>query len=216
MLHELLQTWFHWVETWGYGGVVFLMALESSIFPVPSEVVIPPAAFWAVHGLDGRGPTMTYWGVVAAGTVGSWVGSAITYGVSRWLGRPFILRWGKYFLIPPAKLERAERILQRYEAPGIFFARLLPVVRHLISIPAGIVRMPFGMFSLMTVTGAALWCAILAWFGLKVAEHNPNLLDDPAGLVHAIKHDLIWIVAAVALVAGLYFLMLRLSARREE
>ena len=76
--------------------------------------------------------------------------------------------------------------------------------------------MPFGMFSLMTVTGAALWCAILAWFGLKVAEHNPNLLDDPAALVHAIKHDLIWIVAAVALVAGLYFLMLRLSARKAE
>ncbi len=214
MLHDLMQTWFHWVETGGYWGVIGLMALESSIFPVPSEVVIPPAAFFAVHGVNGAPPSMTYWGVVAAGTFGSWLGSAITYWVSLWLGRPFILRWGKYFFIPPAKLERAERMLARYEAPGIFFARLLPVVRHLISIPAGIVRMPFLKFSVMTVVGAAIWCAILAWFGVRVAERNPDLLKDPSQFVHAIKHESLLIVGGIVLVCVLYFLMLKLTARR--
>ena len=216
MLHELLRTWFHWVETWGYAGVIVLMALESSVFPVPSEVVIPPAAFFAVHGVHGAPPSMSYWGVVAAGTLGSWFGSAITYWISLKLGRPFILRWGRYFFIPPEKLERAERLLGRYEAPGIFFARLLPVVRHLISIPAGIVRMPFGKFSLLTVTGAALWCSILAWFGVRVAERNPLLLQDPAAFVHAIKHDVLWIIGAVAILASGYFLMLHLTAGKKD
>src|SRR6185436_1493220 len=140
---------------WGYLGVVLLMAMESSIFPVPSEVVMPPAAFLAAQG------KMNLWLVILAGTFGSWLGSAITYFVSRYVGRPVVERWGKFFFVPPEKLARAERFLARYEAGGIFFARLLPVVRHLISIPAGLVRMPFGTFSAMTVIGSALWCSIL-------------------------------------------------------
>jgi membrane protein DedA with SNARE-associated domain len=212
MLHDLLLTWFHWVEDWGYWGVILLMALESSIVPVPSEVVIPPAAYWAVYGRHGGPPPMTLGGVIAAGTVGSWIGSVVSYGLSRWVGRAVIIRWGKYFFCPPEKLERAERFLARYEASGVFFARLLPVVRHLISIPAGIVRMPFGKFSAMTTAGAALWCFVLAWFGVKVAERNPQLLDNPAALVHAIKHEIWWIAGAAAVVGGLYFLMLRMTA----
>ena len=86
MLHELLQTWFNWVNDWGYWGVILLMAMESSIFPVPSEVVMPPAAFLAAQG------KMNLWGVIAAGTFGSWLGSAITYAVSRAFGRPFMLK----------------------------------------------------------------------------------------------------------------------------
>ena len=156
-MHHLIEIWFQWVQDWGYWGVILLMAMESSIFPVPSEVVIPPAAFLAAQG------KMSLWGVILAGTFGSWLGSAITYGVSRYAGRPFILKFGKYFFISPDKLERAEHFMARYEAGGIFFARLLPVVRHLISIPAGIVRMPFGKFSLMTVIGSAIWCLVKAW-----------------------------------------------------
>ena len=127
--HSFLSVFFDLVESWGYLGVIFLMALESSIFPVPSEVVIPPAAYWAVHGKDGGPPPMTMTGVILAGTFGSWLGSTITYLVARWVGRPVVLRWGKYFFCPPEKLARAERFLERYEAGAIFFARLLPVVR---------------------------------------------------------------------------------------
>jgi hypothetical protein len=92
---------------------------------------------------------------VAAGTFGSWLGSTLSYWVSRWLGRVIVVNYGKYFLVTEAKLAMAERWVHRYEAGGIFFARLLPVIRHLISIPAGLVQMRFGLFSLMTILGAA-------------------------------------------------------------
>src|SRR5213080_4163282 len=144
-MQHLLQVWFEWVAHWGYLGVILLMAMESSIFPVPSEVVIPPAAYLAMQP-DSH---MNFWGVIIAGTFGSWLGAAITYWVSRWLGRVIIVKWGRFFFVSEAKLERAEHWLHRYEAGGIFFARLLPVIRHLISIPAGIIRMNFTTFSLM-------------------------------------------------------------------
>jgi len=202
MLHHLIDIWFSWVQDWGCWGVIILMAMESSIFPVPSEVVIPPAAFLAAQG------KMSMAGVILAGTFGSWLGSAITYAFSRWLGR----RFGKYFFIKPEKLERAEVFMARYEAGGIFFARLLPVVRHLISIPAGIVRMPFGKFSAMTVAGSALWCSILAWYGKGVAERNPNLMKDPEALVLAMKHESLSLVVGVIAIGTLYFVMLKLTA----
>ena len=209
MLHELINTWFQWVNDWGYWGVILLMAMESSIFPVPSEVVMPPAAFLAAQG------KMNLWGVILAGTAGSWLGSAITYGVSRWLGHVFIRKWGRYFLITEEKLKRAEHFAERYEAGGIFFARLLPVVRHLISIPAGILDMRFGIFSVMTVIGSAIWCSVLTWYGHGIATRNPDLMKDPAKLVDAIKHESLWLVAGILAVGVLYFLMLKLTAKKE-
>ena len=149
------------------------MAMESSIFPVPSEVVIPPAAILSAQ----EGASMSFWGVVAAGTFGSWLGSATTYAVARIVGRPVIMRWGKFFFMPPHKVEKAEIFLQRYEVSGVFFARLLPVIRHLISIPAGIVRMGFGIFSLVTVLGSFAWCTVLAWYGHRIGERHPELLE---------------------------------------
>src|SRR5262245_55531533 len=98
-LHGLTVFWFQLLERWGYLGVVFLMALESSIVPVPSEVVIPPAAYWATQG------KMSFWGVVFAGTLGSWIGSAISYWVAFWVGRAFILKFGKWVHITPDKVE---------------------------------------------------------------------------------------------------------------
>lgn len=210
MLHDLIHTWFHWVTDWGYTGIIILMAMESSIFPVPSEVVMPPAGFLAAQG------RLDFWGVILAGTFGSWLGSAITYLISRVFGRPFVLRFGKYFFCPPEKIERAERFLMRYEAGGIFFARLLPVVRHLISIPAGIVRMPFGKFSVMTTIGSFIWCSILAWYGKGVAERNPKLMENPEEMIHAIKHESLWLVLGIAAICVLYFLMLRLTAPKDR
>jgi len=207
MLHGLLQVWFGWVRDGGYLGIIALMAMESSIIPVPSEVVIPPAAFWASQG------RMSYAGVVLAGTLGSWIGSAITYWVSRWIGRALILRWGKLFLITPDKLERAEHFVQRYEVGGVFFARLLPVLRHLISIPAGIARMSFGVFSLVTVLGAFVWCSVLTWFGARVTAAHPDLMNDPEALVAIIKQEGHWIIAAVAVLCVLYFLVIRLTTK---
>ena len=221
MLHDLIH-WLHglvpmylgWVENWGYPGVIILMAMESSIFPVPSEIVIPPAAILAASG--GK---MTVGGVIAAGTFGSWLGSAITYWVALFVGRPVVLKWGMYFFIPPDKLERAERFMHRYEAGGIFFARLLPVIRHLISIPAGIIRMGFLKFSALTIVGAAIWCSVLAWLGGNVGDklrtEGKDPLD-PVALVAAVKHESAWIIAAILLVCVLYFVGMKLTASKES
>lgn len=210
MLHSLIAIWFGWVNKWGYFGVIVLMAMESSIFPVPSEVVIPPAAFYVAEG------RMSFWGVVLAGTFGSYIGSAVTYLISRWLGRAFIARFGRYFLINEKKLELAEKWIQRYEAGGIFFARLLPVIRHLISIPAGIVRMKFSTFSIMTVIGAFIWCWILAYLGQKAYEVEPRLIEDPEKMIHFIKGQSLWIVAAIVGLMALYFLVLKLTGDKKR
>src|SRR5436190_327852 len=97
MLQHLIEVWFRWVHDWGYVGVIILMAMESSIFPVPSEVVIPPAAILAAH----QGGHMSLIGVVLAGTFGSWLGSAITYLMARVVGRRIIGRYGNYIFLPP-------------------------------------------------------------------------------------------------------------------
>lgn len=202
-MHDFLITWMGWVQDWGYLGVILLMAMESSILPVPSEVVVPPAAIMATQ----EGSGMTFWGVVIAGTVGSYLGSLVMYFLALWVGRPFILRYGKYFLMPPHKIETAEVFMRKYSTPGIFFSRFLPVIRHLISIPAGLAKVPFGMFSLTTICGSAIWCAVLAWFGDKIGLAHPDILQSPDRLVAAVKEESHLIVLGILLLAGLYILM---------
>ena len=214
-MQSLIEMWFHWVHEWGYGGVILLMAMESSIFPVPSELVVPPAAILAAQG-----GSMTLPGVILAGTFGSWLGSAITYWVALLVGRPVVLRFGKYFFMPQEKVLRAERFMHRYESGGIFFARLLPVIRHLISIPAGIIGMGFAKFSALTLIGSALWCWVLAVLGQKVGNQlDPQQLAalkkgeglDLLHLIHAVKQEALWITLAVAVVCLLYFVAMRLT-----
>jgi membrane protein DedA with SNARE-associated domain len=197
-----------WVQNGGYTGIIVLMAMESSIFPVPSEIVIPPAAFLAAQG------KLSFSGVVLAGTFGSYLGAAITYWVSRLIGRPLIVRYGRFVLISPKKLEQAEHWLARYETGGVFFARLLPVVRHLISIPAGIVRMNFWIFSVVTIVGSGIWCWILAYLGMKAYQAEPELLSNPEAMVHFIKGQSHWILLFVAGLAAMYVLVIRLMQRR--
>jgi len=115
MFHALLRLWFELVRDWGYWGVALMMAIESTVFPLPSEIVVPPAAYWATQG------RMSFWGVVVAATVGSWLGAALSYGVARALGRPLILRYGKYVLIPEKKWLLAELWIRHYSVAGIFF-----------------------------------------------------------------------------------------------
>jgi membrane protein DedA with SNARE-associated domain len=209
MMHQLIATWFHWVRDWQYLGVFLLMAMESSILPVPSELVIPPAAYWASQG------QMSLAGVILVGTAGSYCGAMVMYVLSRVLGRPLMLRYGKYILVPPAKLEQAERFLARYETGGVFFARLLPVIRHLIGIPAGIVRMAPVPYSIMTIIGSAVWCTVLAVFGQQVLGDEPKLIDDPEALVHALKHKSLTIVAGVVVLTVLYVAVVRMTRKPE-
>jgi len=212
MLHQLIVTWFSRVNDWGYLGVFLLMAIESSIVPLPSEVVIPPAAFFTL----GEHPSMSFAGVILAGTAGSFVGAMVMYVASRALGRPLVVRYGKYILISPAKLEQAERFLARYETGGVLFARLLPVVRHLIGIPAGIVRMSPGWYSAMTIAGSAVWCTVLAIFGRQVLGDEPQLMKDPDALRHVLAQKSLTIVIAVAVLTLLYIGVVRVTRKPGE
>ena len=206
-MQQWIALWFQWVHDWGYAGIILLMAMESSIVPIPSEIVIPPAAYWAAQG------RFSFAGVVLAGTVGSYIGAAATYWAARGLGRPMLVRYGKYVFCREDKLLRAERWLERYEAGGIFFSRLVPVVRHLIGIPAGIVRMPFGLFSAMTILGAGLWCWVLAWFGGSLLGDRPELISNPGLLVQVLR-ERSWLAGGFAiLLCGLYVLVMRLTAK---
>lgn len=197
MLHqyiERLRDWyFHLLDSGGYWGVAFLMALESTVVPIPSEVIIPPAAYLA-HS-QGK---MSVAGVIIAGVIGSWVGAAIMYWASRLAGRPLILKFGPYFFIKAQKIEAAERWATQFGPFGVFFSRLLPVVRHLIGIPAGIVRMNFGLYSLYTILGSALWCSVLAWLGIQAGKDE--------ALMHGELHRItLWAVGAFLVLGTIYY-----------
>ena len=141
-MHEMFSSLLHWylgaLDEGGYLLIALLMAMESSIIPLPSEVVIPPAAYLA----HAKG-TFSLTGIVIAGTVGSWVGAAVMYWGSRLLGRPLLMRYGRYVAITPEEIVKAEAWSSHYGMVGVFISRLLPVIRHLIGIPAGICRMHF-------------------------------------------------------------------------
>lgn len=211
-MHDLIMIWMEWVKAWEYLGVVILMAMESSIIPVPSEIVVPPAAILATL----PGNSMSFWGVVLAGTVGSYIGSVIMYYTALWAGRPFIYKFGKYFFMPKHKVEKAEEFMRRYATGGIFFSRFLPVIRHLISIPAGMAKVNFLKFSIATITGSAMWCWVLAWFGDKVGCDNPELLNSPEQLMAAIKAESHLIVMGIVLLAALYVLMKVLTRPKDK
>lgn len=173
-MHEFIQRFLGiFIDTMqhsGLWGVMLLMAMERSIFPVPSEFVVPPAAYLAHTQPHFATPWLDVVLVVLAGTLGSCIGAGVTYWAARGIGRPLILRYGKYMLLPEKKLHKADAWMVRYGAAGIFIAALLPVIRHLISIPAAIVGMRFRTFMLMTLLGSFLWCTILAVFGVVMVN----------------------------------------------
>jgi membrane protein DedA with SNARE-associated domain len=181
------------LKTGGYPLIVLLMAMESSVVPLPSEVVIPPAA----HLAHTQGH-LSVLGIVVAGTVGSWLGATVMYWAARMGGRPLMLRYGRFVGITPSKVEGAERWASHYGSMGIFISRLLPIVRHLIGIPAGVVRMSYKAFSLFTILGSGLWCGVLCYVGIKMGQDEKLM----RGELHRIS---LWVGAAVLVLGGLYY-----------
>jgi membrane protein DedA with SNARE-associated domain len=155
----------------GYPGIVALMAVESSFLPLPSELVMPPAGYLAAKG------ELSFVLAVACGVLGSMTGALANYGLARWLGRAFFLRLGRYALITEKGLDRSERYFAAHGEISTFLGRMLPVVRHLISIPAGIARMPLGRFVLFTGLGALVWCTILTWIGWFIGSREDVILE---------------------------------------
>jgi membrane protein DedA with SNARE-associated domain len=185
----------------GYSLIVLLMAIESSILPVPSEAVIPPAAHLAHTGQI----PLSLAGIIIAGTLGSWLGATVMYWAARLGGRPLAMRYGRYVLITPQKLEGAERWAAHYGSMGIFISRLLPVVRHLIGIPAGIVRMDYKKFSIYTLLGSAIWCSVLCWVGVHAGQ---DMMDGD------VKKISMWVGAAMLVLGAMYYFFVHRQMKR--
>jgi membrane protein DedA with SNARE-associated domain len=193
MIQDFLAWYTGALAEGGYLLIAALMALESSLVPLPSEVVIPPAAHLAYSRGD-----MTLTGVVLAGTLGSWLGASVMYWGARLLGRPLLMRYGRWVAITPAKIEAAEAWSAKFGIMGVFISRLLPVIRHLIGIPAGIVRLDFRWYSLATLAGSGIWCAVLAWVGVKAGQ-DPALMR---GDLHALT---LWIGGGAVTLGAIYW-----------
>jgi membrane protein DedA with SNARE-associated domain len=205
-MRDFIASILHWylgaLDQGGYFLIAVLMAMESSIIPLPSEFVIPPAAYLAhEHG------TFSYPGIVLAGTFGSWFGATVMYWLSRLLGRPLLMRYGKYILITPEKIVHAENWAAHYGTMGVFISRILPVIRHLIGIPAGIVRLNYWKFSLATAAGSALWCSVLVWIGVTAGQ-DKQLLE---GSLHRVT---LWGGGLMLFLWGLYYFFVHRHMRK--
>ncbi len=193
LLHRLMHWYQDSLDSGGYWLIAALMAIESTFVPIPSEGIIPFAAHYAQT--SGK---LTLAGVVIAGTLGSWLGATIMYWASRIAGRPLVLKFGKYFLVNESKVEASERWAKRYGAFGVFVARLLPVVRHLIGIPMGIAKMNFLLYSTFTLVGSGIWCSVLVWVGVKAGQDTQLMAGD-------LHHIMFWMLGALAVIGALYF-----------
>jgi membrane protein DedA with SNARE-associated domain len=158
-MHEIITWLVNTIGAMGYPGIFILMAMESSVIPIPSEVVMPPAGYLAQQGKMNMGL------VILSGTLGSLVGAYANYFVARWLGRPLVIKYGKYVWITEEHFDKVESFFLRHGEISTFIGRLLPVIRHLISIPAGIARMNHLRFSLYTLVGAGIWVTVLSYIG---------------------------------------------------
>ena len=162
--------------TWGLVFVFVFMAVESSFVPFPSEVVMIPAGFLAARGELGLGgPVPAVLVALVVGVAGSLAGAYVNYFLALWVGKPFLERHGKWFFLKPAALERACEVFNRYGAATTFVCRMIPAIRQLISIPAGIARMPLGAFTLFTALGAGVWTAILAVVGFAIGRSTSDV-----------------------------------------
>ena len=214
-----LDTFAAMAPLWGYAFIFAFMAIESSFVPFPSEIVMLPAGFLAARGeLSLHLPAADLALAIAVGVVGSLAGAYFNYFLSRWLGEPFLRRYGKWFFVKPEALDRAEEVFNRYGAVTTFVCRLIPVIRQLISIPAGLAKMPLGRFTLFTGLGAGVWTIILATagYGLGMTSRDITYLE----LVHKgkdmIDANLVWVILGGAALAGGYIAISKLVMRKQK
>ncbi len=203
MFHQAIVWLADTVGQWGYPGIVMLMALESSFFPFPSEVVIPPAAYLAAGG------EMNIGMVILCGTLGSLLGAVFNYWIALKFGRPFFMKYGRYLLVSPKSLENADRFFERHGHISTFVGRLLPGIRQYISLPAGLARMNMFIFCVATALGAGIWVLVLVGMGYFFGRNEQMVLE-----------NLHWVTLFLVIACGVtVFLYLRKSqshSRREQ
>ena len=186
----------------GYFGLFALMALESMIAPVPSEVVMPFAGYLVLQG------RFDFWIVLLVSGLGSIFGSVLSYYIGFYGGRPFVLRYGKYLLLDKEHLEWTENWFRKQGNKTIFISRFIPVVRHLISIPAGIAKMTIHKFVIYTFLGATIWNFILLYAGFKLGEHWDK--------IHQYSKELDIIFVALVILFFVYFIWKHRERKNEK
>lgn len=200
------------LDNLNYGTILLLMLIESTFIPFPSEVVVPPAAYNAAAG------ELNVFLVVLFATIGADLGAAINYGLAYYLGRPFIYRfansrWGKLCLLNQQKIEKSEKFFTDHGVTATLVGRVLPAIRQLISIPAGLAKMNFAKFILYTTIGAGVWNGILATMGWYLHSFVPkNQLDDK--ITEYSEYIKIFIISAVLLVCA-YFIIRTIIKKRK-
>ncbi|HEX5421353.1 MAG TPA: DedA family protein [Gammaproteobacteria bacterium] len=205
-----MQTAIDWlvqtVGAIGYPGIFLLMVLESSLFPVPSEVVLIPAGYLAFQG------SMNAYAVVLVGTAGSLVGALLSYFLALYLGRPILLKIGRYFFFRPETLDKMEQYFAKHGEISTFNGRLLPGVRHLISLPAGLAHMDVVKFSLYTLLGAGIWNSILTALGFLLGSQQDLLREN----LHKISLGALGFVVVSSLIYVLCKRRSAVSAKRKQ
>lgn len=182
----------------GYLGLVLVLIIENIFPPIPSEVVLPLAGFLVSQ------EQLSFWGAVTAATAGAYVGALILYALGRWGGRPTILRYGNLLHINEKSLKRAEEWFKRYGDWIVLFARVVPLARSIVSVPAGTMRMPLLRFTLLTIVGTASWNILLIWLGWLLGE-NWKAVSHWAGTYS----DMVVILLGVAVVTFVVYLLVR-------
>lgn len=165
-MHQFIDWILATVHDWGYVGIFILMGLESTVLPVPSEAVLIPAGYLAHQG------KMSFELIVLASTFGSLAGATLNYVFALWVGRPFLERWGRFFFVRPDLLHKTDAFFLRHGAISTFTGRLIPGIRHLISLPAGLTRMHYGKFAFYTCLGAGIWSIILTAMGWHIGGNE--------------------------------------------
>lgn len=174
--NSIIDFFVSFIETIGYLGIFLGMFLESSFFPMPSEIIMVPAGISAANG------NMNLYLVIFAGTSGSLAGALFNYFLAISIGRSILFKIGKYFFMKPKNIIKIEEYFQKHGSISTFIGRLIPGVRQYISLPAGIAKMNIIKFSLYTTLGAFIWCTILAYLGFFVG-HNHGLIEKYLGLI---------------------------------
>ncbi len=210
MIAEHIASFAQYAHLWGFLLIFIFMTIESSFIPFPSEVVMIPAGFLAVRGelLTGN-----FWVdatlAVLFGTLGSLAGAYINYFLALTLGRTALYKYGKYFFLDEKTLKRAEEFFREYGDIGTFVCRLLPGIRQLISLPAGLAKMNFGRFTFFTAAGAGIWVIILTAAGAWIGHLAGDLTY--VELVHKgeaiIKANYIWIILGLVIISVGYILL---------
>jgi membrane protein DedA with SNARE-associated domain len=187
------------IDKTGYISVFVLMAMESMVFPIPSEAVMPFAGFLIAES------KLTFTLVIAVSTLGSIVGSLLSYWIGLYGGQPFIERYGRFFLLDRDDLAATERFFKKYGNTTIFISRFIPVVRHLISLPAGMGRMNLVKFSIYTIIGAGLWNAFLTVCGFYLRKNWEVVME---------YSSIVDIAVLAVLVFGIAFFIKKHISRR--